>query len=365
MADLATAVTVLDACGRAGVPSLLLSKPGMGKSSVVRALAAAEQVPCKTVLGSLREPADFAGLPVVTAEGVKLEAPTWARELHSAGCGYVFLDELTTSAPTVQAAMLAVALDRVVGDLALPDRVRVVAGANPPDSAAGGYELEPPLANRFCHVMFAPSVDDWLDGMTAGWASPPASRAVSTDLQRQAAARGAVIGFVRSRRDLLDAFPVSVALRGGAWPSRRTWAMVADVLPYLRDSDTAAVHAVVLGLVGEGAGVEFLSWRQMMDLPDPVSVIEDPTCVDWSSRPDRVWAVLAGVTAWAASRGTVEAWRSAWGPLVAAAEAGAPDVAGAAARTLAQARPAKASVPAAARRFAPMLVAAGLTKDAA
>ncbi len=62
MADLATAVTVLDANGRAGVPSLLISGPGMGKSSLVRGLAAADGVLCKTVLGSLREPSDFAGV---------------------------------------------------------------------------------------------------------------------------------------------------------------------------------------------------------------------------------------------------------------------------------------------------------------
>ena len=41
MADLATTVTVTDACGRAHVPVLLLSDPGMGKSSLVRRIAAA------------------------------------------------------------------------------------------------------------------------------------------------------------------------------------------------------------------------------------------------------------------------------------------------------------------------------------
>lgn len=75
MADLATAVTVLDACGKAGVAVLLLGPAGVGKSSVVRALAAAEGVPCETVLGSIREPADVGGYPVVRPEGVVLEAP--------------------------------------------------------------------------------------------------------------------------------------------------------------------------------------------------------------------------------------------------------------------------------------------------
>ena len=57
MTDLSTTVTVIDACGRAAVPVLLISDPGMGKSSLVRGLAAAEGVPCETVLGSIREPA--------------------------------------------------------------------------------------------------------------------------------------------------------------------------------------------------------------------------------------------------------------------------------------------------------------------
>lgn len=128
MADLATAVTVLDANGRAGVPSLLISGPGMGKSSLVRGVAAADGVLCKTVLGSLREPSDFAGLPVVREHGVTLEAPAWAKELVAGGGGYLFLDELTTSPPAVQAAMLAVALDLTVGDVQLPKGTRVIAG---------------------------------------------------------------------------------------------------------------------------------------------------------------------------------------------------------------------------------------------
>lgn len=160
MTDVATTVTVIDACGRAGVPVLLLSDPGMGKSSLVRGIAATEQVACETVLGSIREPADLAGLPHLTADGVELAAPGWARRLHAAQVGYLLLDELTTCPPAVQAAMLAVALDRMVGDLPLPAGVRVIAGATPPDRAADGWELSPPLANRFCHVEFTLTVTE-------------------------------------------------------------------------------------------------------------------------------------------------------------------------------------------------------------
>lgn len=360
MTDLATAITVIDACGRGGVPVLLLSDPGMGKSSLVRALATAEGVPCETVLGSIREPADVAGLPVVTGDGLVLEPPAWAKRLAEAEAGYLFLDELTTCPPAVQAAMLAVALDRTVGDLHLPSGVRVVAGANPPDRAADGWELSPPLANRFCHVMFAPTVDEWLDGMTVGWGAPPASRAITADSVRAEAVKASVTGFIRHRPEHLHTFPATAAGTGGAWGSRRSWAMLATALANVRDTDAAARQALVFGLVGEGVGVEFLTWCEHADLPDPADVVADPSIVTWTDRPDRVWAVLSAVVGWAASAGSAEAWRQAWGPLLAAATAGAPDVAAAAARPLGRCRPASARVPAAVRdTFAPVLAAIG------
>lgn len=366
MSDLATAVTVIDACGRAGVPVLLLSDPGMGKSSLVRGLAAAAGVPCETVLGSIREPADVAGFPVVAESGVVLSPPAWARRLADAGCGYLLLDELTTCPPAVQAALLAVALDRVVGDLVLPLAIRVIAGANPPDRAADGWELSPPLANRFCHVPFVPSVDEWLDGMTVGWSVPPASRAITPDPTRVEMIKASITGFIRHQPEHLHAFPRSAEGSGGPWPSRRVWTMLAAALAYVRDDDAAARQALVFGLVGEGVGVEFLTWCEHADLPDPATVVADPSVIDWSDRPDRVWAVLSAVVGWAASAGTAGAWRDAWRPLLAAAEAGAPDVAAAAARPLAQCRPASARVPAGVRtRFAPILAAAGLTVEQA
>jgi len=101
-----------------------------------------------------------------------------------------------------------------------------------------------------------------------------------------------------------------------------------------------------------------------MDLPAVVDVIADPSIMAWdTARPDQVWAVLSAVVAWAADKGTKDAWVSAWGPLAAAASGGAPDVAGAAARDLNRVSPAGANVPAAARKFRELLVAAGLDSE--
>ena len=43
-------------------------RPRIGKSSLIQAAAAADGVPCEVVIGSLREPSNFAVLPVVTEE---------------------------------------------------------------------------------------------------------------------------------------------------------------------------------------------------------------------------------------------------------------------------------------------------------
>ena len=137
--------------------------------------------------------------------------------------------------------------------------------------------------------------------------------------------------------------------------------MTADVLALLADDDSDAAYLAASGLVGEGAAVEFLTWRREADLPDPAAVVADPNLVLWSTLdPSRVWAILAGVVGYSTGRGTVEAWRTGWGPLAIAAQQGKGDVAAACARALLRARPANARPPAEVRAFTAVLSDAGL-----
>ena len=101
-----------------GVPVILWGSPGTGKTSVVKALASSWQLPCEVVIASIHDPTDFSGLPIVTRGSVSLAPPAWARRLADLGSGILFLDELTTVPPAVQAALLRVVLERTVGDLA-------------------------------------------------------------------------------------------------------------------------------------------------------------------------------------------------------------------------------------------------------
>ena len=92
---------------QARIPVLITGPPGTGKTSFIKALGLDLGVPTVTIISSIREPSDFSGLPVVSPEGVRMEAPKWAKDLATAPTngvdlsGILFLDEITTVSPVL------------------------------------------------------------------------------------------------------------------------------------------------------------------------------------------------------------------------------------------------------------------------
>ncbi|HEY3941274.1 MAG TPA: MoxR family ATPase [Acidimicrobiales bacterium] len=366
MNDQAVASEALAIAVAARVPVLLWGAPGTGKTSAIRAMAAAAGWPCETVIASIREPSDFAGLPVVRGAGgegpeVDFAPPRWARRLAGAGPGVLFFDEVSTAPPAVQAALLRVVLERTVGDLTLPADIAVVAAANPPEQAADGWDLSAPLANRFCHLDWPVDARTMAEGFSGGWQTPAPPELGTGWEHRVPVTRSWVAGFITARPTLALDVPADAATAGRAWPSPRTWEMVARLLAAV-DAGAAGELArslLIRGAVGPGPGVEFLSWLVESDLPDPEAVLADPDAFVLPARGDRAYAALTSIAAAVAARPTEQRWAAGWVVFGKAADA-VPDVAAVAARTLARCRPPGAAVPPQVYAFASLLEDAGV-----
>jgi len=366
-------VSILKAAMAADIPVMMWGAPGIGKSSIIRVIAQESRIPCEVVVGSVREPSDFAGLPVVRdntgdVPDVPLAPPDWAKRLYDAGHGILFLDEITTAPPAVQAAMLRVVLDRNVGSLQLPQKVRIIAAGNPSDEAADGWDLAPPLANRFLHLEIAADANTFIDGMTLGWESTVrTSSLTSPEASDFSKAKSMVSGFISKRRELLHQLPKTESISGKAWPSPRTWEMVSKIVPYMNDK--YSLYLAVSGLVGEGAAVEFLSWAENNDLPSPETIINEPSSVDWNDRHDRVFAMANSLVTYFAdipdhNDAAFEVWEDIWNALAYAAENGPADIVALSAKKLIELKQPSWGFPQQAKVFLSVLRDAGLIRQA-
>ncbi|WP_216897690.1 AAA family ATPase [Nocardia alni] len=357
----------------ADLPVLLWGEPGIGKTAALTQLAESLELPLTTVIASVHEPSDFSGLPIIgddpAAHGVPMAPPDWAVRLVRAGRGLLFLDELSTAPPAVQAALLRLVLERRIGALQLPAGVRIVAAANPRSSAADGWELSPPLANRFVHLRWTHDHDVVVRGLGGTW---PRATLPALDPEKFSGAvsfaRRAVCGLLAARPKLVHQLPASEARRGGAWPSPRSWDMTLRLIAFATAAGSSrdVISLLVRGTVGDGPGFELLTSIDRMDLPDPEALLADPAAADLPDRGDLRQAVLDGVVAAVRTRPEKSRWDAAWALLVKAVETGAPDLVVVPATTLATLRRDDWDVPASIEQLTGMVsVSRGADRAAA
>lgn len=317
----------------ADLPVLLWGEPGIGKTAVLTQLADSLDLPLTTVIASVHEPSDFSGLPIVGDDpeqrGVPMAPPRWAVELVRAGRGLLFLDELSTATPAVQAALLRVVLERRVGALKLPPDVRIVAAANPRASAADGWELSPPLANRFVHLHWVHDQEVVVRGLSGVWPRAELPRLERERLPEAVAfARRAVCGFLAARPKLIHRLPSTETRRGGAWASPRSWEAAMTLLAFATAATVSrdVLALLIRGVVGDGAGIELLAHLDRMDLPDPEDLLENPSAAKLPARGDLRQAALEAVVFAVSARPTRQRWEAAWKVLAHALKTSAPDL---------------------------------------
>ena len=292
-----------------GMPTIFWGGSGIGKTQRISQAADAYNWTSKVVLGAQHPPEDFSGVAMPSKSGgIDIHCVLGAfNRLNKIGEGVLVLDELSNCTPATQGAMLTFLTDRNIGDVDLSPKVRLLAAANYPDIAAGGYGLEPPMANRLLHLdVGSASVDDWTE-----WYITSAYKQATTPLSDErlikenwhtnlASVKGLICQFLRANRSHLYAQPAGNDPAGGReWPSGRTWEMAGRVMTACRCLDVSAdiERILVGGCVGQGIAVEFSTFCREIDLPDPQDVLENGWEVD-TKRLDRTHAVHSSIQAY-------------------------------------------------------------------
>lgn len=310
--------------GRWGLPIIFEGKPGTGKTSIIEEAARSFGLHAggnATIIGSIREPTDIGGLARLHEDHFRHVPAGWAFDLaKSTPHAVVLLDELNTNVPAMQAALLRLLTDGAVGEFFLPTTVRFLAAMNSTADAAGGWDLAPPLANRFGHMAWEPlEVATWtnwlLGGMQVQAPSMEAAQRLGagTDpraLEAQvlkafdepfAKAKGLVSAFLRAKPSLMHKQPPSGSPEASrAWPSPRTWELATRAIAGaevhgLNEIDSQELLAAFIGI---GAAAELLQYQSEADLPDPSDVLDEKVTFKHNpKRLDRTSAVLSSCAA--------------------------------------------------------------------
>ena len=234
-------------------PIMMWGPPGIGKSDIIHQIGEKQNRHVIDIRLSLWEPTDIKGIPYYNSNENNM---VWAQpsELPSdpKSNAIVFLDELNSAAPSVQAAAYQLILNRRVGQYKLPEGVAIVAAGNRESDKGVTYSMPAPLANRFVHIELAVDYEDWLQWATVNHIHPD------------------VVGYCTfAKQDLYD-FDPKGSSRSFATP--RSWSFVSELLDDALPENT--LTDLVAGAVGEGLAVKFMNHRKVSgQLPNPSDIL--------------------------------------------------------------------------------------------
>jgi hypothetical protein len=253
-------------------PCFLWGSPGVGKSDCVRQVADNQKLELIDIRAVLLDPVDLRGIPSINGDNLA----HWCIPafLPRKGKGILFLDELNSAPPLVQAACYQLVLDRKLGEYELPEDWSVIAAGNLESDKAITHRMPSALANRFVHLKFEVDLEDWTE-----WA-------LQNDIGTE------VIAFIRFRPNLLHSFDPSKNEK--SFPTPRVWEFVSDLM---KSGIPAEIeYDLIAGAVGEGAAAEFVGFlRIYRELPDPDVILMDPDSAHVPDDPATLYAVCGAL----------------------------------------------------------------------
>lgn len=266
----------------ANLPVFVWGKPGIGKTKMINQIAEANDMNTKVFTANIYENVDLRGLPAIDrdAKGNAVRAK-WLTpamlpdDKRDGKRGILFLDDVLTAPPSMQAPLFGLALERRIGDYRLGDGWHVIAASNYTTDRAGASRINLALANRFAHVEVESNKDDF-----EVWA-------LDNDVPTE------IIAFIRFRPQYLHM--TDGIGQTGAFPSPRQWERFGYVFKNLNTSETALLMNACQGMLGLQAATEFTAFTAIINkLPNINDILKSPLTVPV---PDDMSARYAVATA--------------------------------------------------------------------
>ncbi len=236
------------------IPTFIWGSPGVGKSSLVAQIATQKNMKFIDLRLSLLDPTDLRGIPFFENETKKAvwAKPEFLPDTNSDDFGILFLDEINSAPPTIQAAAYQLILDRKIGEYTLPKNYSIIAAGNYENDRGVTYRMPTPLANRFVHLNFDLDFDSWKI-----WA-------FDTRIDKR------IISYLSYKPSDLFMFDPKSTSKSFATP--RSWKFVDDILK--SKVDVKLLENVIGGAIGSETAQEFLNYCKVMDeLPNIDDII--------------------------------------------------------------------------------------------
>jgi len=264
----------LDKLIESQIPVFVWGSPGIGKSSIIKQIATDKNLEFVDLRLSLLDPTDLKGIPFFDQEN---NEAVWASPnflpKNPDSKGILFLDEINTAPPSVQASAYQLVLDRKVGDYELPSGWSIVAAGNHESDRGVVYRMPPPLANRFVHLSMDVSFEDWKE-----WAY-----GVGID--------SSIIAFLNYDNTKLFDFDPSKNQK--SFPTPRSWEYVHKVLA--SGIEPVLLIDIISGAVGSESAIAFMSFRKVMNrLPDIEKLLNSEE-VEVEHDSQVLFALIAGI----------------------------------------------------------------------
>lgn len=280
---------------RANLVSNLVGSPGIGKSDIIKQVAKEFELKIIDIRLSQSDPTDLNGFPTLnedrsrchyappitfplSTDELPIRVPgVYKKELQTSETDkgmesawvevevtppiyykgwLIFLDELTSAPPMVQAAAYKLILDRQVGEHDLHEKVRIVSAGNKITDKAIVQRMSTALQSRVITLEVIISLDEWLI-----WAE---KRGIDKR----------IMAYIQWRPDMLYKFDANH--QDLTYPCPRTWEFTHKLLEIWQTITTQNL-VVLAGTVSKGPASEFIAFCQIyQSLPTIDKLLSDP-----------------------------------------------------------------------------------------